>query len=244
MRLSIEDVLTYIECPMKYVHSKEEKTLSLKEEFDEKLHKTIYAFYFNAKNGKSSTKNDIRKKWGSLWYKAQTKEEILFSNSNTERNEMGMRGAALIDIFHTSTVDTPVAPLIIGQEYTVPIGEHYLNGNIELIREVREKGRRVIELVDFRTDDVLPDEFVTRYDLAITAQSYAFRKLFAAKEGRIILHYLRRNKIYVTSRDKKSFTNYELIVNQVASSIAAKHFYPKYSLACKGCPYQRQCKII
>lgn len=245
MRLDINDVILYLDCPMKYVNHKENPELSLDDEFDICIHKTIYAYYYSIMNGKRMTLNDIRKKWGSLWYKDMTKEEIMFSNSNSIRSEMGMRGAHIIGNFYDNAISLPILPITVEQEYCIKINNHYLSGHIELIYETRkENRRRSIDLVSFRTDDEVPDNFVIKYDLATTAQSYAFREIFDAKENRIILDYLKKNKSYPTSRGKREFNSFKTVIDNVANSISSGFFYPKYSINCKGCPYQKRCKFL
>lgn len=245
MRIDIEEIESYIGCPMKYVHAKETKADDIREEFNAKVIKTINSYYYNIMNGKNPSLYDVRKKWGSLWYKKKTKEDIMFSNSNTARNEMGMRGINYITSFYNEIIQIPHIPLSIEQEYCIKIRNHYLSGKVELIREVENPDKsRSIELVNFRMDDNNPDNFVLSYDLSITAQSYAFAKLFNAKEDRIVLYFLRRNKQYLTERDEKRFKAFENIIDKVAESIESEHFYHKYSAECRGCSYQKQCKIM
>lgn len=229
---------------MKYLYYKDTKVTDIKEEFNQEMHKIIYSYYYGAMNGNNVGLGELKRKWGTFWYKNKTKEDIMFSNSNTLRSELGVKGVFVIDKLWEVLSEVKHAPLAVEQEYCVQVGEHYVTGTIELIREIKlSKRKSSIDIVNYCLLDANPDKFVLNYDLSVTAQAYAFRNIFKRKEDSFTLYYLRKDKTYQVTRTQQHFDNFADIVNMVATSIEAELFYPKYSIECKGCNYQRNCHI-
>lgn len=234
-----------MDCPIKYTLAKKNVQKTLREEFDEAMHKTIYYYYYSHMDNKVIDGPTLRKKWGSIWYNQQSPDEIMFSH-DTERSELGVKGVNMLLSFNEQVKDLPQLPIAIDHNYEIDIGKHSLSGNIEVVRETRKERtrKRYIEIIDYRTDDYLPDEFILQHDMYLTAQAYAFRKLYNAREDRIIFSFLKKNRIYYTNRPELEVKTFENVISNVTDCIEREYFYPKYSYKCKDCQYRKQCEYI
>ncbi len=240
MILSLDDVLVYTECPRKYYLRSIgiPSQLSAKADFSIKIHKVIYSFYRNMFDGNLPGAEQLKNEWGTLWSKNLSLQDIMFRKRD-EHSDLEMKGLSMLISFHRHAKFNPCVPITVEQNYKVDIGKHQLTGTIELVREVKVDNTDIIEIVDFKMGEYMPDKFYTDHDIYLTAQSYAFRKLFEAVENRIVYYFLKNGKVYYTSRDE--FSTFEYTINSIADSIENRVFYPKYSYACKSCPYQHEC---
>lgn len=241
MIIDLDDIHLYLDCPIKHkMYRNGIKLDTLNEEFSRKLHKVISYFYYSLMNDKNVTAEQLKQKWGMLWSTKMSPDEIMFRERN-ERTDLEYKGVSMLINFRRSVASS--APIAVEQKYSIPCGEHELTGSIELIREVEgQGGARVIEIVDFKTGDQVPDAFTLAHDINLTAQSYAFRRLYGVNEDRIVYHHLKTNKPYFASRDNTEFRRMINIVNAVGNAIEREEYYPKYSQRCKSCRLQHECE--
>lgn len=246
MHVTLEQVLDYIECPVIY-HLKHRCGIkfrpSVEHDFDETIHKAIASFYTNLMSGKIMTAEQMKNKWDALWAKDLTKQQIIGASTNDPKRILHVKGVEMLVHFHQRALkgDGPGIPICINEDFSVEIGRHLLTSKWELIREGRKKGKPIVEVVDFKTLEKKPSWYMAKQDLSLSAQSLGFRKLFQAKEDRIVFHYIKHGKEYYTSRDSNDIRKFMKIIHQVATSMEKNIIYPRQSIKCKKCRYNAHC---
>lgn len=245
MKISISELRSYRKCPLyyqfKYVDGIQEEQ-SISQELDEKLHRLIYYFYYRIMNKDIPHLESVKRKWNSLWYGNMDPMEYILTPKN-DRSEAGHKALPMIDNFYKSNCSVPGMPLAIEQEFTVRVGDHEVSGILELVREIQDGPRRVIEIIDYKTGTQVPIQWNVDYDLYLSLQSYAFRTIFGAKEQRTLAHYLRSNRVFVTYRSQDHYERMASTVDQIAKSIYRGLFYPQESYMCNSCYYKNYCTV-
>lgn len=259
MELHVNELHTYLHCPLKYqlehVHKLDKET-EKSVVFKKAVHKTISSFYFSLMGGIVLTPKQMKDKWATIWGEIQDGKksvgDILLTpkqHNGTKRapDKYNLQGFEMVHNFHHYNKDNPGTPIAVDLEYRVPIGGVTLVGKFELIREKVDKnaGTRFIEIVDFKTgNDSTTDPFSVRHDINLTIASYAFRNLFQSEEDRLLYHYLKTGREMYTSRDENDFKRLEAIVTGVARGIAGEQFYPRQTFMCKSCPFMYACDRV
>ena len=245
MKISAAEIHSYRKCPLYYQFKYTDgipEDAGVNQELNDKIHRLIYYFYYRIMNKDIPHLDSIKKKWNSLWYGEMDPMEYILTPKN-DRAEAGHKALPMVDNFYKSSCTAPGMPLAIEQEFVVNIGDHEVSGIIELVRELQDGPRRVIEIVNYKTGSQLPTQWNVDYDLNLSLTSYAFRTLFGAKEQRIAAHYLRSNRIFVTHRLPEHYDRMATTVDQVVKSISRGLFYPKESYLCNSCYYKNYCTV-
>lgn len=256
MELTIDQIHTYLSCPLHYklkydIGIEGEKNDSIR--YREAVHKCVSYFYFNIMGGRLPTAKQMKDKWVSLWAEQiKDKSEFLLGTRTLDprhvsaRQKLNMQGFELIHNFYQVNKDEPGTPIAVDHEYRVPIAGIVVTGKFELIRETIDKSRstRFIEIVDYKTGSDVVDPFLLNHDINISIASYAFRNLFQAKEDRLTYHYLKTGKEIHISRDEKEFDRLKRIVDGVAEGITKGHLYPRHTFMCKVCPVKDTCDRV
>ncbi len=221
MILPMRGIHEYMLCPFvymfKYVNGIECGP-SASSQMSGALHSVISWFYTTSIfSGKPPSYDDLRSKWEQTWFSGMTAEDYLLS-TNAEHREAGTQGFAIIDRFYRSLPYCSV--LAAGDDYEVPLGGHTVTGSIDLIREVPEGSRRIIEIVDYRYSNKPADRFLIDQDLDLTVQSYAVRYNYRVSEQRIVVHYLRTGEEVRTIRTDSHYTRAGSIIRNVGKSIS------------------------
>ncbi|MNQ36616.1 PD-(D/E)XK nuclease superfamily protein [compost metagenome] len=253
MKLSIEQVIDYQRCPLLYkfrhiddvdvrLNGGPYRTPNQKyvaEYFDYAMHNVVYGIFHQFADGRYPNAYYVKKRWGQLWNAGRTKEDIII-DTGSWRNDLRKREKQGLDSLlsvHSDFQSNPGTPILIGKGYSIPVGNHELVGTIEMVREVDG----IIELMDFKTDD-RPIALHVKGDMAVTAASLAFRKLFGYKEERIAYYGLLSRKTQYTQRDKRDFALLERTVDNVARGIESGIIYPVMNSRCQECPFQKHCE--
>ncbi len=248
MELTTQQVLTYIDCPIKYALTYNARikpdTESLHELWSKAMHTAAYYFWYRLMDAKRVTEQEMLDKWESLWYKALgiTREDIIFSRRD-ERVDLGLKGTSILQGFMRNISATPSVPICIAKEFSVPIGDHVISGNFEVVRETKEPGKRLIEIIDYKTGQTIPDQTMVDMDLALSIQSYAFRHMFQAKEQRLTYYYMRHNRSINTVRESLHYRRMIETIKAVADSIQSNIYYPRQTFMCKSCTYKQYCDV-
>jgi len=250
LELTMDELLTYISCPMRYAlkyNAKfDPKGIPEQEEFKQALHTCIYYFWCKIMNENSITNGDLNSKWESLWFgkKNISREDIMYDGVNKEV-KLGYQGFGYIQSFFNRMQHDPGVPICVAKDFDVPIGDHIIKGTFELIKETKENGRRIIEIVDYKISPSMPDKDRIERDIPLTIQSYAFRKLFQAKEQKLTYYYLNHNDSISAHRMMHDYNRVTYIVNSVAKSIEDNIYFPReiHNYLCRDqCAYKTYCK--
>lgn len=256
MQLRIKEVLDYIKCPQRHTFQWQQGidvSVGLKgspnrwyvvEYYDHAIHQVIYSMLHQYADDRYPSPHYMKQRWGATWNKGRTKEDILnytksWRDEIRKREKMGLK--ALLEL-HSDFQNDAGTPILIGKEYTVPIGAHTLVGTLELVRETKnEEGKSILEIVDFKTEDKTMNLHI-KGDLEVTAASYAFRHLFGHTEDRVSYHGLQSRTQQHTKRDEKDFELLAHVVDNVARAIESGIHYPVLNSRCYECPFQKVCE--
>lgn len=244
MILSLAQINDYIKCPQyyqyKYNYGLEEGTV-LSKEYSDKLHEVIYHFFFRVMDKQVPGLHVIRDKWESLWFKEKIDPLKYVTTPKNESWEIGIKGATLLTNFYNDNYLNPGVPLLVNHPFTFPCGDHEIEGKFEVVREIQDGPRRVIEIITYKTRKQTPTNWEVNQDLTISLLSAAFRHLLKAREQRETVYHLRSAKNFHTYRTKEQLEKAAENVDRIVSGIEQGIFYPRYSYICNGCHYKNFC---
>ena len=245
MFLTLDQIDTYLSCPDEYMYAYD---LNLKtnkvdgrEKFDEAVHKTLYHYFYSLMDHKKLTEGEMRRKFNELWFRPQDKLEFLFSNNDSDV-QASLEAVSFFNVFHRLESRNPGVPLEINRDVNVMIDDHIVAVHIDLVREITLKGKSVVQLIDFKTNRRMPDQFFLDDDLHMTLMSYAYRTINHKKEDQLIYYMLKNGQQLPANRGETNYQRMKRLVNMVADGIENKRFYPRVSYKCKTCPFQEICK--
>jgi CRISPR/Cas system-associated exonuclease Cas4 (RecB family) len=244
MVISLSQINDYIKCPQyyqyKYNYKLEEKAI-IEKEYSEKIHEIIYHFFYRVLDKQVPGLHVLRDKWESLWFKKKIDPLQYLTTPKNPAWEMGVSGATLLTNFYNSNYQDPGAPLLINHSFTFPYGDHEITGQFEVVREIQDGPRRVIELIIYKTGRQTPTQWTVDNNLTISILSAAFRYLLRAKEQREVVYHLRSNKTFSTYRTKEELDKALKIVDRIVEGITQNIFYPRHSFICNNCSYKNYC---
>jgi CRISPR/Cas system-associated exonuclease Cas4 (RecB family) len=237
-----------MDCPVKYALRYKAKVepefITSKEAYSKTLHTCIYHFWYKLMDGGKVTEDDILDKWESLWFEGHkvSKEDVMYGTKK-EKTDMGYKGVGILQSFFRNVKYNPGVPICIAKEYSAPIGDNFITGKFELVREVKDNAtnRRVIEIVDYKSGDIVPDNILVDSDIALTMQSYGFRHMFQSREQRLTYYYLKAGREIQTHREAWQYKKMISTVTNVCKAIEQSIYYPRQSYLCKSCPFKNFC---
>lgn len=271
MKISIEALLDYLECPMRYHNryiDRIDTTLtgvkgigsalnhqSLEESFDREIHKIAYHIFNYIQDGRYPSEYLLRQKWGKIWCENKTLEDLMdesFDMVNNNRSnpmkKLEKQGVRAIENLHPHFKESPGTPILVGKRMDVKVGKHVVSVTLDLVRMVEIEGKEVLELVDFKTGiktksqwDIRPMNLHINHDIEMTAASLGFRQLTGEKEDRIVYYDMVNNREYLTKRDDAHFKTLENILDNVEKALDAGVFFPVMNDRCSECPFQNHC---
>lgn len=245
MHLTVDELRTYRDCPDRYMYKyalgldTQKRTASI--ELSNAVHQVLYFYYFGLLDGRMRTETELRNKFQELWYKPQDTLEFLFSN-NSSKLVSAHKAVSMINTFYRLERANPGIPIVINKEVPITLGGHQLKVKLEVVREITENGKRLIEIVDFKTSNVLTEEFAIDEDINMTLMSLAYRTMFLKKEDRLVYYQLSKGKKIPVLRSERHFERLKRLVSEVVHGIENKHYYPRVSHKCNQCPYKEVCK--
>ncbi|MEK1828898.1 PD-(D/E)XK nuclease family protein [Priestia megaterium] len=259
IELNMDDIYTYLQCPMKYKLTKvheipSEDNYKSAVLYSKGIHQTISYFYHEVMQGKLPTLRQMRDKWASYYYSIfeedkKTKENFLQARTGTDHQRTSQilnRGMEAIYAFYAENKDNPGVPIAVNYPFRVAIFDDLiLTGEFELIRErPDENNRRFVEIVDFKTSKNKTDassSFFLRHDLRATAMSFAFQELFNSTPDRFIFDYIGTDTQLSLYRDENEIKRLKSVLKGVRNGIKQEDFYPRQSFMCKNCPMMNYC---
>lgn len=246
LTLDIKDVIDYSWCP-KYYELKNDNPneRNLKEAYDEALHRCFYTYLFSLQNDTlTDSLKTLKYRWGKEWVKQKTNSEIICTPSALKRDTYDAKRRAGIDAILTfdKLMNTSQCPILINRQYSVQIGNVTLTGTWEYVREVEIDGRKVIQILKFRTENnrfqVLSQ---MHHDLELTAAALAFNKMFNAPEVQLVYVDIYKKKMMTSYRTEKDFKLLEETVTSVAKCIKHNIRCISPDKKCYHCEYRDIC---
>lgn len=245
MRLGIDEIIDYKECPQyykfKYVDLFPERK-DIRDYFDDAIKQTIFFYYFSMIDKKEKSIGNLLEKWEKLWFVPEIQEvfpEEEFIKTNSDAVE-------LIRNFHGFNMAENIFPVAVDFKYeTVFQGDVNLHlcGSIDLIKVVNDKTRkRETDLVFFSRGRTLPDEFMLSMNLKYTMASHAFRKNFGAREKSIIYCNIGKKSFAPVKKEATDYDRAIKIIYNIANGIENRIFYPAENpITCSRCKYKAFC---
>lgn len=242
----MEKISEFNQCPMiyKYRHLMkiDRQDISIEKEYHTAIRKTIMFFYYQVLNGRPPGVEQLRQKFGTILYKDATVEDVLIKNTfDSNFNTIVANGAKTLTAFHEREAEKEYVPIIVDADLKVPIGNHIVENTIDLVREVKDKGKVAIEVVRFTGNNRKIDTFFINHHMGLTADAYTFRKLFQAQEDRVVLQHMKFGKEIYALRREPEFKRLEALVNGVCDAIERHEFYPVHNTQCNSCLYRDVC---
>ena len=245
MRLSMQEVLDYKNCPQQYKFKHVDflpERRELKDHFKEILRQTISYYYFCMIDKKEKSLDNLFSKWEQLWFcpeiESKFREEDVRERSNFAVN--------LLRNFYKYASKENILPIAVDFKYDAMFeGETHLHvtGTIPLIKVLNDRSReRITDLVFFSYSPSMPDDFLTAIDLNTTVASYAFRKNFETRESNIILCNIGKKQELALQRNGSDFLRAQKVLYNIAAGIENRIFYPSDNkVSCNSCRYKLFC---
>ena len=245
MRLSMQEVLDYKNCPQKYKFKHidflpEKKDLS--DHFKEIIRQTISYYYFCMIDKKEKSLSNLFSKWEQLWFCKEI-EENFKEEDIRDRSNMAVN---ILKNFHKYAASEKVTPIAVDFRYDAMFaGEKnlHITGSIPLIKVIIDKRRgRETSLVFFSYSPNMPDDFLSQIDINVTVATYAFRKSFETKESNVLLCNIGKKQETVLQRSGSDFVRASKILFNIATGIENRIFYPSDNrLSCRKCKFKIFC---
>lgn len=247
MEISIAGVQDYCRCPLlfKFKHLDGiKKKPHIKERYIQSMKHMACSFFHLLQDGHNPTLKNIMRHWLKVWGGPQTKKDILQNINNRTQWKYDyhywfQNGLNRIPIFYERYIKNPGMPVMVASKYRVPLGKHILTGEIDLVREVIYDNITQLELVTFV---VKKQDIRTQFNLDITANSYAFRKLYCKKEDILAYHNLHTGLIEVAYRNKNDYISLLLLIEGISYAVNNNQYYPMINDTCDKCSYLDKCQ--
>lgn len=246
MELTLQQIYDYNVCPLMYKFKHQmginKEEVSLIKRYEDAVHKTVMFYYYQLLNEKKPSLEKVRQKFGSIFYKDMSIDDILADSTlDKNKNATNLQAMKILEAFYNREADKDSKIIAVDTDTRVQVKDHYVITNIDLVRETKIDDKDVLEVIYFTTTSRAADPFSVNHNLDLTAGVYAFRKLFKTMENRIILQYMRSGKEYVTIRKDAEMRKFEAIVENVGRAIQEERFHPVLNSRCNHCKYKDLC---
>jgi len=235
MKVTEEQLLDFLKCSLyyKFKHIEQLPGFSLLEERARCLRTVLYYFYYHTLENVFPALQAIKDAWGRLWYAEDLPLEEIKWRALTKERRLETEAVQGLYNFYTKETGRDFLTIMVDQPFELPIGDHVLVGNIDLIRERAYR----VEVVNFyfeKTRNV-------SLDLSLTIKSFAFRSLYGVKEDRLIGYFLPSCSEVETARSWRHFRMLTGLIEKFVHSIENDVIYPRPSSFCNECSYTREC---
>lgn len=248
LELNIKDVLDFSWCPKYYeLKNNNPNEQNLKEAYDVALHKCFYQYLLALQNDTLDGLKTLKYRWGKEWIKQKTNSELICTPSAVKRDTYDAKRKAGVDAIITfdKLMNVPQFPILVNREYSLQITDDIiLKGTWEYIREIEIDGRKVIQLMKFRTEN---NRFQVvgqmNHDLELTAAAMAFSKMFNQNNLEFQLVYvdIYKKKMITSYRTAKDFALLKETVTSVAKCIRNNIKCISPDKRCYHCEYRDIC---
>ncbi|SFJ65241.1 PD-(D/E)XK nuclease superfamily protein [Paenibacillus sp. UNC496MF] len=240
MEITVEQLYDFKACPLRYKFIEIDKMpvkLSQNDGLREAIKTTISYFYLNLHQGKLVSMEDLKAKFGSIWYDKNKIYDIQFDDKQAQRKKE-LAAIEMLAIFHRQQKFNPDKVIAVNVDFRVPIGDDFfVRGNIPVIRETT----RGLEIANFKTSPQRPDDFWQRTDMDLTLQAIGFHSMFKKEPDSICLQHLKTGVPYYTERRQKDYQRLYKSVRMMKKTIDEEWFYPRESYHCDSCPAKSFC---
>lgn len=238
--MTVRRLERYMYCPMQDKFLAKEGRKSLQEEWEEALGSVIRWYFFKILDAQRPGREEVLERWEKAWFKGKKPLEIMLKGLD-QRSQWGIRGIRMLDKFLQHAEPVPGRPLAVAQSISFSLGQVELSGEIPLVREVTEGGKRIIEIVHYRTSSMPDSLFWIESDLELAFASWAFRELYGSREGRSRVVYLNDGNEATLKVDDNLRQRFIYTVRCLLPQIERREAWPRTGPHCRICTYRRQC---
>lgn len=249
LSLNIKDILDFSWCPKYYeLKNNNPNERNLKEVYDTALHKCFYQYLLALQNDTLlEGLKTLKYRWGKEWVKQKTNSELICTPSAVKRDTYDAKRKAGIEAIITfdKLMQAPQFPILINKNYSIKIADDItLTGTWEYVREIEIDGKKIIQLLKFRTENnrfqILSQ---MNHDLELTAAALAFSETFNLKQMEFQLVYvdIYKKKMIASYRTEKDFNLLKETVISVAQCIRNNIKCISPDKKCYHCEYRDIC---
>jgi len=210
------------------------------------LHRCFYSYLTALQNDTlTDSLKTLKYKWGKEWVKQKTNAEIICTPSALKRDTYDAKRRAGIDAIITfdKLMNTPQFPILVNKKYSIKIANNItLTGVWEYVREIEVNGKKVIQLMKFRTEN---NRFQVlgqmNHDLELTAAALAFSQMFSANDVQLVYVDIYKKKMISSYRTQKDFDLLKKTVISVARCIRGNIRCVSPDKKCYHCEYRDVC---
>lgn len=243
MDITVADLQHFTTCPRLYWVAKERRNPYMQwfDHFDRCMHLLWTGIALQIQSGEDPSLQTVLKRWGGLYYPAETKERILKRVNHGNRWHDPDR-----TLFFTGTFairsrlkiwkNLMKGIVLAGQEWVVPYRDNRLLGRYDMITQ---EGKELV-LWELRFNTYIPRRSL-RTDWEITAAALAFKKDFGRLPDRIRIYEAILGDHHETKRTSGDFSALYDVLDQVVFAINSGISYPAFAVQCEKCPFYRDC---
>lgn len=249
MNLSTTEMQDYLFCPQYHQHKWPSQVLLPKVRARNYWHDTlIHTFITYCSSWSQSEKTDIQY-LQDLWKKNWMGERPALDWIGTKQNEHSesylAEGWVILSQAHKYFSDKYQKPAAVGMRYNMPIGNHILNGHVDLLF-YSDSTQRNLEAYKLARSTFHATKIYGHNNPEITAWAQYLQKITntISVEDPIIKYYILDNvdkPVVNTSRNINQQAVLEHTVNSIAYNIENKLYWPDFSWKCEKCNYKRIC---
>ncbi|WP_067923653.1 PD-(D/E)XK nuclease family protein [Alicyclobacillus shizuokensis] len=240
LELTVNDLYEFKACPLRFKFMRLDKQPVKMTENDglrEAVKSTISYFYFNLAQGKLVGMEDLKQKFGSIWYERNKIYNIMYDDKVKQRKRE-LEAISMLASFHRQQKFHPDKVVAVNLDFRIPFGDDlYISGQIPLIRE----SPRGLEIAHFKVGNHKPDEFWTKTDMGLTIEAIAFESIFKQQVPSICLHYLKAGTTVYTKRTRKDYQRLYKTIRMIKKTMEEGWYYPRESYHCDKCPAKQPC---
>jgi len=215
----------------------------LSEKFEDILKKVISFFFYKRQGGITPSYNALINRWEKLWFpKDTTAYDLSIERHESSHGNLASysnaASAALLQ-FYDDFVDYPGDPIMINENFLVPIGKHLrLGGTFDLM--LRKKN--TFQVVRWSTKAKRPPMDSFTYDFAALKLAYEYRDL-AKRPAEYLFYDLGSThpggtKMTPSADEVKALLHWASEIEKGESPIPRRGF----TTYCRGCDFDKPCR--
>jgi len=237
--LSYSQIETFDTCPLQYRYRYIQRipvTPSGALSFGDAIHKTLFAFYKAAKEGKNPTKKDLLKileeNWSSVGYASKAHEM-----------KMKKQGEEILANFYEKAYDPKHLPKDLEQMFTIKISPNFkIGGKIDRVDELPD-GK--LEIIDYKTGKVPSEEKIDKnLQMTIYALAAQDEGIYGKNPEEVILsfYFLDTQEKISLQRTRQQLEEAKKTLLLKKKEIESSDFSPKPSNLCDFCEFRLLCE--
>jgi DNA helicase-2/ATP-dependent DNA helicase PcrA len=237
--LSYSQIETFDTCPLQYRYRYIQRipvTPSGALSFGDAIHKTLFAFYKAAKEGKNPTKKDLLKileeNWSSVGYASKAHEM-----------KMKKQGEEILANFYEKAYDPKHLPKDLEQMFTIKISPNFkIGGKIDRVDELPD-GK--LEIIDYKTGKVPSEEKIDKnLQMTIYALAAQDEGIYGRNPEEVILsfYFLDTQEKISLQRTRQQLEEAKKVLLSKKKEIESSDFSPKPSNLCDFCEFRLLCE--